>query len=444
MSSKTDRQKNAEKINQVSPSFCLAKWTQVTIDLEHGTNHSCHHPKRHQIPLEELKKDPAALHNTSYKKKQRELMLQGKRPAECSYCWNIEDTKGDHYSDRIIKSLDPWSFPYLEKVLTAGSEKNFSPTYLEVMFDSTCQLACSYCLAPISTSIMKEMKQFGPYRVHMHEHRMYERDSADIDKKNNPYIEAFWKWLPQIWSDLEVLRITGGEPLLSPQTSKLLDWIEKNPNPEVTLAINSNLSLPSHHIDKFLNKVKALRASNSIKVEFYASIDTFGQQAEYIRNGLNSNLFWENILKVLDKSISDQVVLMVTYNILSIPHFDKLISKVVEIKNTGSQLILDMSYLKEPDYLMANMLDEKLLNKVKQDFELMNTPVFNEHEKNKYKRILHWLEQTNRDERIERQMADFFTFINEFDRRYQTNFLSTFPELNDFFIECKKAKFLRL
>jgi len=53
-----------EKLKKISCSMCLAKWTQVTMHLHNGHTHSCHHPAPHFIPLDELKDNPHALHNT--------------------------------------------------------------------------------------------------------------------------------------------------------------------------------------------------------------------------------------------------------------------------------------------------------------------------------------------------------------------------------------------
>ena len=64
-------------INAVSPTFCLAKWHHVTLYLQTGETHSCYHPAPHKIPLEELKGNPIALHNTSHKKLERKEMLAG-------------------------------------------------------------------------------------------------------------------------------------------------------------------------------------------------------------------------------------------------------------------------------------------------------------------------------------------------------------------------------
>ena len=89
---------------QTSPTFCLAKWHHTTIYLATGETHSCYHPAPHPIPLEELKDNPSALHNTIEKKDQRKKMLCGEKPDGCSYCWKIEAMGKDYVSDRHIKT----------------------------------------------------------------------------------------------------------------------------------------------------------------------------------------------------------------------------------------------------------------------------------------------------------------------------------------------------
>jgi len=79
-----------EGLNQVSPSFCLAKWYSVSLHLPTGKTHSCYHPPAHHIPLKELAESPDALHNTEHKKEQRRIMLKGGRPEECNFCWALE------------------------------------------------------------------------------------------------------------------------------------------------------------------------------------------------------------------------------------------------------------------------------------------------------------------------------------------------------------------
>ena len=61
-------------IDSVSPSFCAAKWQQVTLHLHNGRTHSCHHPRPHAIPVSEIRIDVSALHNTKFKKDKMSLL----------------------------------------------------------------------------------------------------------------------------------------------------------------------------------------------------------------------------------------------------------------------------------------------------------------------------------------------------------------------------------
>ncbi len=136
--------KTKEKLNTIGCGFCLAKWTQVTMHLQTGLNHSCHHPTPHFIPVEEISRNPSALHNTRYKKFKRKEMLEGIRPKECDYCWNVEDNSNS-YSDRIYKSTEPWSAPHFEEIANSNWRDDFNPRYVEVSFSNTCNFKCSYC-----------------------------------------------------------------------------------------------------------------------------------------------------------------------------------------------------------------------------------------------------------------------------------------------------------
>ena len=101
--------------------------------LQNGHTHSCHHPKTHLVPLEEIKRNPTALHNSEFKKQQRKLMLEGERPSECDYCWRVED-QGDSHSDRVYKSADSWAKPFIADIASKPWDDNVDPSYVEVSF----------------------------------------------------------------------------------------------------------------------------------------------------------------------------------------------------------------------------------------------------------------------------------------------------------------------
>ena len=85
MSTDNLRKWRDKNLNSISPSFCAAKWYNVSLHLGHGFKNSCHLPLPHPIDPEKLKDRPQELHNTDFSKRQRKMMLEGTRPAECSY-----------------------------------------------------------------------------------------------------------------------------------------------------------------------------------------------------------------------------------------------------------------------------------------------------------------------------------------------------------------------
>lgn len=437
-------------LHAVSPSFCLAKWLQVTIDLVNGINHSCHHPSRHEIPLSELALDPSALHNTEFKKDRRREMLRGVRCTECEYCWKIEDSKGAHYSDRFVKSLDHWAYPHLEKVLKTPPHKPINPTYVEVMFDKLCNFSCSYCTSDVSSKIESEMRQYGPYKIKHNTHRQARYSPEFKNEEDSPYVQAFWKWFPDLVGDLEMFRITGGEPFLSKNTFKVFEHLKNNPNPNLTLAVNSNLGVPQDIMDRAFLEVEELVKNNCIKrFELYTSVDTYGEQAEFIRAGLNYQDFEKNMIRLCENESISMVVIMCTFSILSIPQFDKLLRRVYELKQIHPKLILDISYLKEPQYLRANIANAVLIEKLNQDLELMKSlgwhgeiVGYNDHEINKLQRIVNWVNGGETAPLTHEYRSDFYHFVLEYGRRKGKDFISTFPEMASFFTEAKKSAIL--
>tara|TARA_Y100000310_G_scaffold92162_1_gene89769 strand:- start:1275 stop:2669 length:1395 start_codon:yes stop_codon:yes gene_type:complete len=455
-----------EKLDEVGCGFCLAKWTQVTLHLQNGHTHSCHHPDTHKIPLDELKNNPSALHNTEFKKLKRKEMLEGGRPKECDYCWNIEDNS-DKYSDRIFKSADSWSLPSYKKIKRSDWKENFNPKYVEVVFSNACNQKCSYCSPNISSAWMEEVKVHGGYPTSRQFNDL--GNLAQIDKipiphrEYNPYVEAFWKWWPELYRDLHTFRITGGEPLLSKDTFKVLDYIieEKNPNTNLNLAVNSNLTVTDDLIDEFIDKVNYITTNNLVNTFVcFTSTDTWGEQSEYIRNGMeNFEKFWSNCDKVLSKCEKVNLTFMCTYNALSVPNFDKLITEIYNLKCKywsedryyGNAIVLDISYLRHPPHQNVKILPKKWGKNIKKQAQLMDFlskkgigvdsyyKAFTDVEVDKMKRIYDWFISDISHSELMRNRKDFYIFFSEHDRRRKTDFGSVFPELLEFYKECKNA-----
>ena len=458
------------ELNKTGCGFCLAKWTQVTIHLHIGRTHSCHHPDTHVIPLNEIKRNPSALHNTSFKKQKRKEMLEGERPEECDYCWKVEDNS-NQISDRIYKSHEPWSKPYLQEIRELGWRQDYNPKYVEVSFSNKCNFKCSYCGPSFSSQWVSEINKFGPYPTTDKFNNLdWLKNTNRMPYKHsdyNPYVEAFWKWWPDLYRDLDTFRITGGEPLLGKDTWDVLDYIieSDNPNRELNISINTNLGVPDNLIDKFIDKINKITDEQRVKsFVVYTSVDGWGEQAEYGRTGLVFNKFWDNMNKILTKCPTVTIGIMSTYNALSVPSYDKLIKGVYDLKKEFAStdrawttpISLDASFLRHPFHQTVQVLPQEFANTVKSHGVLAESlqEIIHDGEHNvngvtygytqmeipKIHRIYDWMVSPQDEKELKRNQYNFYKFFNAHDERRGTNFINTFPELEDFYNYCREIK----
>ncbi|MCK5884762.1 MAG: twitch domain-containing radical SAM protein [Bacteriovoracaceae bacterium] len=420
-------------LDEVSPSFCPAKWLQVTLHLSNGHNHSCHHPDTHKVDLKEVQENPAALHNTSYKKRVRSQMIKGERPAECDYCWKMEDASPLNVSDRLIKSSDPWAFDQIQAVAQSRDGRSVAPSYLEVSFDSTCNLRCIYCGPHISSSLMWEYKRFGGYRFLESLEQLAGKGKIPNADEQKIYTEAFWKWYPDLIKNLKVLRVTGGEPLLSGNTFKLLRKLSEENHGLLELSLNSNLAVNQIPFDKFIFAAKKLVEEKQVKsFTLYASIDSFGPQAEYIRFGLDCEEFYSRAERYLEE-VKAPLVFMITYNILAISSLDRLIEKITVLKDRfGDKVVTaDISMLHFPHFLNPMIASDQMVTVAKNSLELMIRNKFNNYEIEKFRRIIRLIENTDKKgDFVVHGRRDFTEFIPIYDKRKGTKFSRTFSELS--------------
>ena len=450
-----------EELDEVGKGMCLAKWTQVTLQLQSGHNHSCHHPRTHKISEAEIARNPSALHNTRYKKLRRKEMLSGARPVECDYCWNVEDNS-DRFSDRIFKSGENWSYPFKDEIINSNWREDYNPKYVEVAFSNACNFKCTYCGPAYSSKWQEEINKYGGYptldNFNSPDWLKHEDKLPIPHSEHNPYVEAFWKWWPDLYRDLHTFRITGGEPLLSKDTWGVLDFIIDNPNPnrELKLAINSNLGAPDALIDKFIEKIKKIEDENRVKeIVIFTSCDTWGEQAEYIRTGLEFNKFWDNVNKILSSLNRTNITFMSTYNALSLFNYNKLIYEVYKLKDIyastdrywNSATFLDSSYLRFPAHQTVQVLPYDFSKYILDQAKLITyyaSPSFDHRhigysdvEVQKIKRIYDWMISPQDASQQMKNRYSFYKYFDEHDRRRGTNFVKTFPELEEFYNFCK-------
>ncbi len=428
-------------LDPISNSFCAAKWYNATIWLGSGMTTSCHHPPAHLVDKDKVRANPRLLHNTDQKKDDRAKMLAGERPAGCEYCWKIEDIGRDAVSDRVYKSKI-YPIEALHEARNTPSDQDVNLRTLEIAFDRTCQFACSYCNPAFSTTWVNDIRRNGPFVGLVSDgrnHFTHSHDSAQPYRitESNPYIDAFFSWWESdLHRTLQELRITGGEPLMSAHTWRLIDWFRDNRGRSKTrLAINSNLGTDVD-VDRLLSSTQGL------DVEIYTSQESVGSQAEYIRDGLIYTDWQHNVVKLLDAGVT--VHCMCTINALCLSSLDQLLEQLVKWKKIygRDRINYTLNILRFPSFQSPLVFSDELRKEFGQqliDFMVAHKgySYLHEHEWNHLQRLVDYLDvvKTPHSEAFDmpKLLHDFRHFYQQYDQRRGKNFVECFPKLKEWF-----------
>ena len=443
-SNETDLEYRRRVIDIKSASFCGAKWYNATIWLGSGMTTSCHHPPAHKVSVEDVLANPKALHNTPQKKQDRTKMQNGERPAGCEYCWKIEDMGVDAVSDRVYKTVI-YSDEDLSTAFDLAPQEDVNLQTLEIAFDRTCQFACSYCNPAFSTAWVRDIKRNGAYENLVSDgrnHFTHTHDSAQLYGLNetNPYIEAFFRWWDSdLHRTLKELRITGGEPLMSGHTKRLLEWFKNNRGASQTrLAINSNLGFDQSVLEDLLANTEG------IELDLYTSNESMMAHAEYIRDGLEWQQWVDNMWYLMRTQKLRGLHVMCTVNALCLESLPEFLTMLMEWKSMYGKNYpnFTLNILRFPSFQSPLVLPDDLRTKHKKRLEawlnrFANHCMLHEHERNHVQRLIDYLDivKTPHSDAFDMPKLhnDFKQFYQQYDQRRGKNFNQTFGDLANWY-----------
>jgi hypothetical protein len=209
------------------------------------------------------------------------------------------------------------------------------------------------------------------------------------------------------------------------------------------------MCVPEKHLNKFIDTCQTLKKTNKIgQLSLFTSVDTWGPQSEWIRNGFNMEKWLSNIDNYLTSVPGTTVNFMITFCFLSIPNFKLLLDKILELRQkysiNGQRIWFDTPYLIEPPHLSSLIVDDQLLEHLNKTLEYMKSLVNDNHDLHyftpteylKLERVVRWIEHNRyQGNELAVNRRDFVRFVEEHDRRRGTDFYAAFPELKYF---CEK------
>jgi len=280
---------------------CQLKWNHSTVFLTMATTASCHRVTHDPY---EFKDNKMNFHNIKTKLEARTKMLKGEWPGRgCEHCKSTEDSGG--HSDRM-SHLNMHGVTAPKELTNNLNAVNVTPTQLEIYFSNTCNLKCLYCNSKFSSTIDNENRINGEFMdgiVDQFGKHIRIPGKIEINPNIKEDTDKLFVWLEEHIHELNKVMILGGEPFLQKETERMVELLERTSNPNLTLVVFSNLTVDPARVQKWLARMwKLVEHGKLDNLQVVGSLDCWGPQAEYVRNGLDLNKYVDNMEFILDKT----------------------------------------------------------------------------------------------------------------------------------------------
>lgn len=423
-----------------SETACLLKWGWSTLFLYTGKSNSCHRTSLSELSAEGI----AKFHNTPAKLEQRRIMLEGGWPERgngCEYCLDIETAGG--MSDRktnlaMLEVSDDFQELIPPELLVDPAALEVTPTMLEVYFTNRCNMACVYCGPNYSTLWVSENKRFGTPDHHGGSGVNW-TTAQSLDREYPEKLRQFWQWMEEHSGSLRMFHVLGGEPFYQDETEQTIRFWYDHPNPRLHLKIFSNLKVDQEKLRYLMGEMKKLRDERRCKsVGIIASLDCWGPEQEYVRSGLNLSDWAQRYEYIIFEHPWANVSINSTVNALSIKTMPELLRRVRAWDERRQrmfdgvpgveQLSLVFNMLLGPPFMHAGIFPEGFFDaEFREIVALLPSRSQWEQANVEYmKGIWSTVNATLHDPGL---IAALKGFLDEMDRRRQTDWRLTFPWL---------------
>ena len=341
---------NKDFLLKESKTFCMYPWSHLMVTPEGETFPCCvavpdssgqkNLGNTHEKSLQEM------FHSEEMNALRKDLLNETQN-SWCNYCYEHEKFSPNSFRSAANRHLGNFFDELVSITQPDGSVPDFKMKYLDIRFSNVCNFKCRLCGAAYSSQWAAETKASG--------HPDWQNRSVIIhaDESNKLLSEA----LQQV-PNISLAYFAGGEPLMNDEHYMILEeMIRLGKNKEVDLRYNTNCS-----VRKYRHRDIMELWSHFKSVEISASLDHYGERAEYIRHGTN----WGDVESNLKLFLSLPQVNLSVHSVISLLNYvtyaDFLDYLTTHITNTDKFFTHSQVMTKTPDFACLQNLPEHLKN----------------------------------------------------------------------------------
>ena len=351
--------------------------------------------------------------NNEKYKKLRKNMLNEKESPECTRCYEME--KSNIWTLR--KNTNKYYISHWDRVETTqddGSVEEVNMGYMDIRVSNICNFRCRTCGPELSSAW---------YEDHS---KLYGQPPENPKMMNIANNEKFWNELQPLLLTVEEACWAGGEPIITEEHYKILDfWIE-NKMKDVRLRYTTNFS------NLYFKKKSILDYWNSFNdVRIAASLDGMGKRGELIRAGTEGDVIEDNRRQMIKECPDVYFEITPTVSIMNVYHLPDFHRNWVD-RGLLEPNNIRVNMLTYPDYYRIQIIPKeerkKFIDKYNEHIKWIDDNFGKGVAKEGFMSILNFLEQKN----YENLIPDFIDRNTPLDELRGESLFEVCPELEFF------------
>ncbi len=432
-----------------NPALCRLRWVYPIVNFGQQAVRQCCRTPMMKVSAEEVEiyKDQIFLNHPNHQERRSE-MLKGIKHPECNTCWQLE-------SDQVPSPRENFNSKEQFNFLTSqdtgqNPTTSYRPWMMDIELSNLCDLKCMYCNRSFSSSWASEDVKLNKISL--------EDLKKETPVKSENFEKYFWQWFDQVKDGIVHLNFIGGEPTINPQYYRFLEGIKKayqyQVRRELSLVTVSNFNASPEQFEKFVNTIADM--TEYFNVDIDASQETYGERSEFIRYGLKWENWERNVHTILSRNLNHFTLgIQGALNILSLKTASDFFDKIADIRDQyNTPVYLKTNIISFPSYMSPLIGTEDMAEDLRKAASVVKKRIRPEFEsqKDRYKNfnwenyshfLLNLAQSISNKQKdiksVTKERAQFYQWVNDYEKNRSVQFLETFPEYREFYELCKLA-----
>jgi len=398
-----------------SKTFCMFPWLHLFVSPRGTVYPCCSHSQRTEAFGNTKTQALADVFNNEQMRTLRMNMLEGKSSPVCEMCYTFERRGAHSYRQFANERFGEEFHSVVPSTLPDGRVPDFRMLYIDVRFSNLCNFKCRTCGVEYSSQWATETKLVNKQKA---------KPNTDPTLLHADPSGKLLREIAQHLDHAKIIYFAGGEPMMMEEHYEILQQLIAQGRRDITLRYNTNASS-----FKFKDRDIWQLWQQFDRIEVSASIDHYGERAEYIRTGTDWAAVESNLILLRQQpNIDFQInTVLSVFNYATLPEFYQyLVDRDLYRPTDRFHFIVNTNY---PEFYSAAVLPRWIKTAATEKILALRDWARQQYNWSMVSNLEHGVQHANSEHTWVQHRDRLRTLTRELDQIRGTDVVKTFPEL---------------